>query len=52
MKNCAPEGKVIPLANRDFSTPHIFNLTTKPPGKTIDIGRNGFSLSLDAQGRA
>jgi len=40
-----------PLANSNFSTPRVFNFITNPPNKTIDIGRSGLSLSLDAQGR-
>lgn len=40
-----------PLAAKDFSKPFLFNLKTNKPNKTIDIGNNGVSLSLDAQGR-
>jgi hypothetical protein len=35
----------------DFSKPCLFNLKTKRPNKTVDIGGHGLSLSLDAQGR-
>jgi hypothetical protein len=35
----------------DFSKPCLFNLKTKKPNKTVDIGEHGLSLSLDAQGR-
>jgi hypothetical protein len=40
-----------PLGTRDFSKPSIFKLTNNQPNKTIDIGHNGSSLSLDACGR-
>lgn len=35
----------------DFSQPSFFDLRTNKPNKTIDIGRDGLSLSLDAKGR-
>jgi hypothetical protein len=35
----------------NFSQPTHFDLRTHKPNKTIDIGRNGLSLSLDAKGR-
>lgn len=36
---------------RDFSKPCLFDLNTRKPDKTIDIGGHGLSLSLDALGR-
>jgi hypothetical protein len=35
----------------DYSKPCLFDLKTKKPNKTVDIGGHGLSLSLDAQGR-
>ncbi|KAH3904311.1 hypothetical protein HBI56_008960 [Parastagonospora nodorum] len=35
----------------NFSQPSFFDLRTHRPNKTIDIGRDGLSLSLDAKGR-
>jgi hypothetical protein len=35
----------------NFSQPSFFDLRTHKPDKTIDIGRDGLSLSLDAKGR-
>ncbi|KAF1961834.1 hypothetical protein CC80DRAFT_531630 [Byssothecium circinans] len=35
----------------DFSIPFSFDLLKQPPSKTIDIGKGGLSLSLDAGGR-
>jgi hypothetical protein len=35
----------------DYSKPCLFDLRTKRPNKTIDIGGHGLSLSLDARGR-
>jgi hypothetical protein len=41
-----------PLAKGvDFSRPCLFDLKKQKPDKTIDIGRDGLSLSLDAKGR-
>ncbi|KAL6704440.1 hypothetical protein ACN47E_008184 [Coniothyrium glycines] len=37
--------------NRDFSQPLVFNLAKHKPNKTIDIGQNGVSVSLDPRGR-
>lgn len=36
---------------KDFSKPWLFDLNTRKPDKTIDIGGHGLSLSLDALGR-
>ena len=36
---------------RDFSQPIRFDLQTRKPKKTVDIGRDGTSLSLDPYGR-
>lgn len=35
----------------DFSKPWLFDLNSRKPDKTIDIGGHGLSLSLDALGR-
>ncbi|KAH7092573.1 Six-hairpin glycosidase-like protein [Paraphoma chrysanthemicola] len=49
------EMRVVPIgkgtASDDFSRPCLFNLATQKPNKTVDIGRNGVAVSLDAQGR-
>ncbi|KAJ4298269.1 hypothetical protein N0V90_006169 [Kalmusia sp. IMI 367209] len=38
-------------AVRDYSQPLAFDLRRRKPNKTVDIGQNGISLSLDAYGR-
>jgi hypothetical protein len=43
--NC-PLGKGV-----DFSRPCLFDLKKQKPNKTVDIGKDGLSLSLDAKGR-
>jgi hypothetical protein len=35
----------------DFSRPQLFDLNKHKPNKTVDIGKDGLSLSLDAKGR-
>jgi hypothetical protein len=35
----------------NYSKPFIFDLTAAKPNKTVDIGGDGVSLSMDAQGR-
>lgn len=35
----------------DFSRPCFFDLKTRKPDKTVDVGKGGLSLSLDAKGR-
>lgn len=45
------QGKEGNGSDRDFSQPIAFDLRIQKPNKTIDIGQNGISLSLDACGR-
>jgi hypothetical protein len=45
LDNC-PLGKGV-----DFSRPCLFDLKKQKPDKTVDIGKDGLSLSLDAKGR-
>jgi hypothetical protein len=35
----------------DFSRSRLFDLNKQKPNKTVDIGNDGLSLSLDAKGR-
>jgi hypothetical protein len=35
----------------DFSQSRLFDLNKQKPNKTVDIGNDGLSLSLDAKGR-
>jgi len=37
--------------NFNYSKPYVFDLRIAKPNKTVDIGGNGVSLSMDAQGR-
>ncbi|KAK7757352.1 hypothetical protein SLS62_000364 [Diatrype stigma] len=39
------------MANPNYAEPATFSLSQDPPDKTIDLGRNGVSISTDAQGR-
>ncbi|KAF1916575.1 Six-hairpin glycosidase-like protein [Ampelomyces quisqualis] len=52
----APASAPNPLPSRkdtdfNYSKPWVFDLKTTGPNKTVDIGGNGVSLSMDAQGR-
>jgi len=51
IKSGAPRDIRASVKQRDFSKPWLFDLNTRKPDKTIDIGGHGLSLSLDALGR-
>lgn len=52
-----PEQRLLDVASsegiqsRDFSKPVTFDLKSSKPNKTVDLGRDGVSASIDSLGR-